>query len=59
MFDEEVEDAHTAAFTLTSGWIHPPDFADSAAHCGLSYPQLLHKIITLGLSYNTAVYVLI
>ena len=35
------------------------DFADSAAHCGLSYPQLLHKIITLGLSYNTAVYVLI
>ena len=35
------------------------DFADSAAHCGLSYPQLLHKIITLGLSYNTAEYILI
>jgi len=33
------------------------DFADSAVHCGLSYPQLLHKIITLGLSYNTAEYV--
>jgi len=28
------------------------DFADSAAHCGLSYPQLLQKIITLGVSYN-------
>jgi D-alanine-D-alanine ligase len=28
------------------------DFADSAAHCGLSYPQLLQKILTLGLSYN-------
>ena len=35
------------------------DFSDSAAHCGVSYPQLLHKIITLGLSYNTADYVLI
>jgi len=35
------------------------DFADSAAHCGLSYAQLLHKIITLGLSYNTAEYVII
>jgi D-alanine-D-alanine ligase len=35
------------------------DFADSASHCGLSYPQLLHKIITLGLSYNTAEYVFI
>jgi D-alanine-D-alanine ligase len=35
------------------------DFADSAAHCGISYPQLLHKIITLGLSYNTADYILI
>ena len=35
------------------------DFADSAAHCGLSYPQLLHKIITLGLSYNTAEYIII
>lgn len=28
------------------------DFADSAAHCGLSYPQLLQKIITLGVSYS-------
>ena len=27
------------------------DFADSAAHCGLSYGQLLQKILTLGLSY--------
>jgi D-alanine-D-alanine ligase len=35
------------------------DFSDSAAHCGISYPQLLHKIITLGLSYNTAEYVFI
>jgi D-alanine-D-alanine ligase len=35
------------------------DFSDSAAHCGVSYPQLLHKIITLGLSYNTADYVVI
>ena len=35
------------------------DFADSAAHCGISYPQLLHKIVTLGLSYNTAEYVII
>ncbi len=30
------------------------DFADSAAHSGLKYPQLLQKIITLGLSYNSA-----
>src|SRR5207247_5706136 len=29
------------------------DFADSAAHCGLSYGQLLQKIITLGLSYKS------
>jgi D-alanine-D-alanine ligase len=29
------------------------DFADSAAHCGLQYPQLLQKIITLGLSYDS------
>jgi D-alanine-D-alanine ligase len=29
------------------------DFADSAAHCGLQYGQLLQKIITLGLSYNS------
>ena len=28
------------------------DFADSAAHCGLSYPQLLQKILTLGVSYS-------
>jgi len=35
------------------------DFSDSAAHCGLSYPQLLHKIVTLGLSRNTAEYVFI
>jgi len=32
------------------------DFADSAAHSGLKYPQLLQKIITLGLSYSTANY---
>ena len=32
------------------------DFADSAAHSGLKYPQLLQKIITLGLSYNVANY---
>jgi len=35
------------------------DFSDSAAHCGISYPQLLHKIVTLGLSHNTAEYVFI
>jgi D-alanine-D-alanine ligase len=29
------------------------DFADSADHCGLSYGQLLQKIITLGLSYDS------
>jgi hypothetical protein len=28
------------------------DFADSAAHCGLSYCPLLQKILTLGLSYS-------
>ncbi|MGI8906520.1 MAG: D-alanine--D-alanine ligase family protein [Candidatus Sumerlaeaceae bacterium] len=28
------------------------DFADSAAHCGVSYPYLLQKIISLGLSYT-------
>lgn len=28
------------------------DFADSAAHSGLKYPQLLQKIIALGLSYS-------
>jgi len=32
------------------------DFADSAAHSGLKYGQLLQKIITLGLSYNVANY---
>jgi len=32
------------------------DFADSAAHSGLKYPQLLQKIMTLGLSYSTANY---
>ena len=32
------------------------DFADSAAHSGLKYAQLLQKIITLGLSYNVANY---
>ena len=35
------------------------DFADSAAHCGVSYPQLLQKIITLGLSHNTGEYLII
>ncbi len=29
------------------------DFADSAAHCKLSYEHLLHKIINLGLSYDS------
>ncbi len=28
------------------------DFADSAAHCGVSYERLLQKIVTLGLRYN-------
>ncbi len=28
------------------------DFAESAAHVGLSYEALLHKILTLGLSYH-------
>jgi D-alanine-D-alanine ligase len=32
------------------------DFADSAAHCGLNYGQLLQKILTLGLRYNAAEY---
>ncbi len=35
------------------------DFADSAAHSGLSYSQLLQKILTLGLSYNAAEYTMI
>ena len=29
------------------------DFADSAAHCGIGYGQLLQKIITLGLSHSS------
>jgi D-alanine-D-alanine ligase len=32
------------------------DFADSAAHCGLEYPQLLQKIMTLGLRYGATEY---
>jgi D-alanine-D-alanine ligase len=28
------------------------DFADSAAHCGVGYPDLLQKIMTLGLNYT-------
>jgi D-alanine-D-alanine ligase len=35
------------------------DFADSAKHCGLSYGQLLQKILRLGLSYSTAEYIII
>jgi D-alanine-D-alanine ligase len=35
------------------------DFADSAAHCGLSYPQLLQKILTLGLSYISTDHIII
>lgn len=35
------------------------DFADSAKHLGISYPQLLQKIITLGLSYNSSEYLII
>jgi D-alanine-D-alanine ligase len=35
------------------------DFADSAAHSGLKYPQLLQKIITLGLSYGEGNYTII
>jgi D-alanine-D-alanine ligase len=30
------------------------DFADSAKHCGVSYPKLLQKIITLGMSFEPA-----
>jgi D-alanine-D-alanine ligase len=33
------------------------DFADSVAHAGIKYEQLLQKIITLGLSYDPTVYV--
>ena len=32
------------------------DFADSAAHCGVSYERLLQKIVSLGLSYDPLVY---
>jgi D-alanine-D-alanine ligase len=32
------------------------DFADSAAHCGISYERLLQKIVSLGLSYDPLVY---
>ena len=32
------------------------DFADSAAHSGLKYGQLLQKILTLGLSYTGTSY---
>lgn len=35
------------------------DFADSAAHSGLRYPKLLQKILTLGLSYNSAAYTIL
>lgn len=35
------------------------DFADSAAHCGLDYGQLLQKILTLGLNYNASEYITI
>jgi D-alanine-D-alanine ligase len=28
------------------------DFADSAEHCGVKYPELLQKILTLGMSYD-------
>jgi D-alanine-D-alanine ligase len=30
------------------------DFAESADHCGIPYDTLLQKIISLGLSYNSA-----
>jgi D-alanine-D-alanine ligase len=35
------------------------DFADSAAHSGLSYGELLQKIITLGLSYSAGGYTIL
>jgi D-alanine-D-alanine ligase len=35
------------------------DFADSAAHSGLDYSQLLQKILTLGLSYSAAGFTII
>jgi D-alanine-D-alanine ligase len=31
---------------------HNEDFADSAQHCGVKYPALLQKIMTLGMSYD-------
>jgi D-alanine-D-alanine ligase len=31
---------------------HEEDFADSAEHCGVKYEDLLHKIMTLGMSYD-------
>jgi D-alanine-D-alanine ligase len=31
---------------------HGEDFAESAAHCGLSYEALLQKILTLGMRYD-------
>ncbi|MCI0659610.1 MAG: ATP-grasp domain-containing protein [Acidobacteria bacterium] len=33
---------------------HNEDFADSAEHCGVAYQALLHKIMTLGMSYEPA-----
>ena len=30
------------------------DFADSAAHSGVPYDQLLQKIITVGLNYHAS-----
>ncbi len=35
------------------------DFSDSAKHCGIGYGQLLQKILTLGLSYNAAEYLIL
>ena len=35
------------------------DFADSAAHSGLTYAELLQKIITLGLSYSASGYTIL
>jgi D-alanine-D-alanine ligase len=32
------------------------DFADSVAHAGSTYEQLLQKIITLGMSYDPTAY---
>ena len=38
---------------------HNEDFADSAEHSGLSYEELLQKIITLGLSYDPTKHLII